>query len=254
MAVYAAQISAVDRGVGRMLEVLNEAGVAENTLVLFLSDNGAAPDGGLRPSESGFGFNRDDKQKNWRKDGGLIKGGSGPDHMPGPADTFAGYGIAWATTSNTPFRDHKQSAYEGGIRTPLIARWPAAIQKGGGLTNQAGHVIDVMATCLDVAGLDYPKEFAGRRPLPMEGLSLAPIFRGEERPGHEAIGWNCSRGQALSQGKWKLVRPAPNKSWELYDLEADGGETNDLAEAQTDRAQKMAADWEIWRKRVGARN
>ena len=168
-------------------------------------------------------------------------------------DTFAGYGIAWATTSNTPLRDHKQSAYEGGIRTPLIARWPKVIKEGGLISQQPGHVIDVMATCLDLSNLDYPAEFEGRRPIAMEGRSLAPIFRGEQRAAHEAIGWDCSRGQALRQGNWKLVRPAPGKPWQLYDLKADGGETRDLAGASAARVESMALAWESWRQRVGAR-
>lgn len=253
MAAYAAQISTVDRGVGGLLKILKNSGVEDDTLVLFLSDNGAAPDGGVRPSTTGFGFGQDGEQKNWRRDGIPIKGGSGPDHAPGPHDTFAAYGIAWATTSNTPLRDHKQSAYEGGIRTPLIARWPRVIETGGGMTNQAGHVMDVMATCLDLAGLDYPEEFNGRRPVPIEGRSLKPVFRGEEREAHESIGWDCGRGQALLQGKWKLVRPAPGKPWELYDLDVDGGETNNLAGESADRVEAMAAAWEGWSKRVGAR-
>ena len=253
MATYAAQISTVDRGVGGLLKILKESAVDEDTLVLFLSDNGAAPDGGLRPGTSGFGFDRSGKNKAWRRDGIAIKGGSGPDHMPGPHDTFAGYGIAWATTSNTPLRDHKQSAYEGGIRTPLIARWPKVIKEGGLISQQPGHVIDVMATCLDLSNLDYPAEFEGRRPIAMEGRSLAPIFRGEQRAAHEAIGWDCSRGQALRQGNWKLVRPAPGKPWQLYDLKADGGETRDLAGASAARVESMALAWESWRQRVGAR-
>jgi arylsulfatase A-like enzyme len=253
MAAYAAQISSVDRGVGSLLKVLKESGVEDDTLVLFLSDNGAASDGGLTPRTAGFGFGRDGQQKDWRRDGVAIKGGSGPDHMPGPADTFAAYGMAWATTSNTPLRDHKQSAYEGGIRTPLIARWPKVIKEGGAFTTQTGHIIDVMATCLDLGKLDYPKEFGGRHPLPMEGASLAPIFRGETREEHEAIGWDCARGQALRQGKWKLVRPARNKAWELYDLNVDGGETLNLAGTETKRVETMAAAWETWSRRVGVR-
>jgi arylsulfatase len=253
MAVYAAQIATVDRGIGGLLNILKESGAEEDTLVLFLSDNGAAPDGGMQPGTSGFGFDRSRPNKAWRRDGVVIKGGSGPDHMPGPHDTFAGYGIAWATTSNTPLRDHKQSAYEGGIRTPLIARWPGVIKERGAITQQAGHVIDVMATCLDVSTLGYPDEFKGRHPIPMEGKSLVPIFRGEQREAHEAVGWNCARGQAIRQGKWKLVRPAPGKPWELYDLESDGGETNNLAGKSPDRVDSMALAWESWRKRVGAR-
>ncbi|MCP4508217.1 MAG: arylsulfatase, partial [Fuerstiella sp.] len=239
MAAYAAQISNVDRGVGRMLDVLRNSGKERDTLVLFLSDNGAAPDGGLRPSASGFGFGAK-PNTTWRKDGVAMRGGSGPDLLPGPHNTFAAYGLAWATTSNTPLRDTKQSAYEGGIRTPLIARWPAVIEKGGGLTRQPGHVIDVMATTLDVAGAKYPVSFKGRQPVPMEGKSLTPILQGQQRQGHEVLAWNCSRGRALRSGQWKLLKPRDDREWELYDLSVDAGETNNLAERFPDRVKTMS--------------
>lgn len=253
MAVYAAQISNVDRGVGQLLEVLRESGKEQDTLVLFLSDNGAAPDGGFGPSSSGFGFSPKANNGKWRKDGVAIRPGSGPDIMPGPHDTFSGYGLAWALTSNTPLRDTKQSAYEGGIRTPLIVRWPSVIQKESSITRQAGHVIDIMATCLDVAGVEYPAEFQGRHPLPMEGRSLAPIFRGKQRPGHELLAWNCRRGRAIQMGDWKLVRPRDNQPWELYDLATDIGETSNQASQRPDRVRLMTEKYEEWRRRVGAK-
>src|SRR5207244_13654968 len=115
----------------------------------------------------GFGFEPDKKNATWRLDRSPIRPGSGPDNLPGPADTFAAYGLAWATVSNTPLRSAKSTAYEGGIRTPLIAHWPAVIRKGGHMTDQPGHVIDIMATCLDMAGASYPTEFQGRKPLPL---------------------------------------------------------------------------------------
>lgn len=253
MAVYAAQITKVDEGVGRLLKVLKDSGADDNTLVLFLSDNGAASNGGIHPSTTGFGFPDNDKNGTWRRDGVKIKPGSGPNIMPGPADTFAGYGMAWAATSSTPFRSYKQSAYEGGIRTPLIARWPEVITEGGKLTDQPGHVMDIMATALDIAGIDYPKEFQGRHPVPMEGRSLAPIFRGEQREGHDLIAWNCGHGRAIRMGDWKLVKPKKgNPDWELYNLKTDGGETKNLAKENPDRVEKMNAAYEAWKKRVGA--
>ncbi len=256
MAVYAAQITKVDEGIGRLLKVLKDSGADKNTLVLFLSDNGAASNGGIGPSKSGFGFPLK-KGSTWRKDGDLIKGGSGPDHMPGPADTFAGYGMAWAGTSSAPFRSYKQSAYEGGIRTPLIARWPKVITEGGKLTDQPGHVMDFMATILDIADIDYPKEFLGRHPLPMEGRSLTPIFRGEQREAHPMLAWNCSYGRSIRMGDWKLVKPKGKKhkdaKWELYNLKQDGGETKNRASEKPDQVKKMKATYEAWQKRVGAR-
>jgi arylsulfatase A-like enzyme len=252
MAVYAAQISNVDRGVGRMLEVLQDSEKDQDTLILFLSDNGAAPNGGLAPSNSGFGFAPGTNNGSWTKDGIVIQPGSGPDLLPGPRNTFAGYGIAWATTSNTPLRDHKQSAYEGGIRTPLIVRWPQVIKAEGTLTRQPGHVIDIMATCLDVASVDYPVEFQGRHPLPIEGKSLVPILHGRERPGHDLLAWNCGRGRAIQMKNWKLVRARDDQPWELYDLQHDIGETENQAAKFPDRVRQLATEYEIWRKRVGA--
>ena len=253
MAVYAAQIANVDCGVGRMLDVLKKSGQLDDTLILFLSDNGAAPDGGFGPSKSGFGFSPSSPKTNWRKDKATIRPGSGPKVMPGPHDTFAGYGLAWALTSNTPLRSTKLSSYEGGIRTPLIAHWPKVIKQVNTLTRQPGHVIDFMATCLDLAGMKYPTEFRNRKPLPMEGNSLVPILRGEKRLGHETLGWANPRGRALIMGDWKIVRPGDKLPWELYDLSSDPGETANLAKRQPDRVKDMVARYETWRQRVGAR-
>ena len=253
MSVYAAQVAAIDRGLGQLLQTLKAAGKEDNTLVMFLSDNGAAPDGGLVPSKSGFGFGPNSRNEGWRKDGVVIRPGSGPDNPPGPHDTFAAYGLAWANASNTPLRGTKLGAYEGGIRTPLVVRWPAVIRNCGSITSQTGHVIDFMATCLDVAAVDYPTEFEGRSPLPLEGKSLLPVFQGRERDGHDVLCWNVPRHQAIRMGQWKAVRPKKAGSWQLFDLEADGTETVDLATSQPERTKELAARFELWRKRVGAR-
>jgi arylsulfatase A-like enzyme len=249
MAVYAAQVAGVDRGVGRILAAIRAAGVDQNTLVMFLSDNGAAPDGGLAPAPAGFSFRPNGKNDAWRLDGVAIRPGSGPANMPGPHDTFAAYGIAWANVSNTPLRGTKLTAYEGGIRTPLVARWPAVIRQTGKLTPDVGHVIDLMPTCLDVAGADYPADFHGRQPLALEGKSLAPIFRGERRQPHDVLCWNVPRNRAIRMGRWKLIGPRRGESWELYDLETDGPETENLAPKHPQRVADMAAQWQAWAKR-----
>lgn len=251
MAVYAAQVAAIDRGVGRVLDAVRQAGVADNTLLLFLSDNGAAPDGGGAPTKSGFGFAPGEKNDRWRLDRVPVRPGSGPDNLPGPADTFAAYGLPWANVSNTPWRSTKLTAHEGGIRTPLIARWPAVIQQGGRMTDQVGHVVDIMATCLDVAKAPYPTAFQGRRPRPLDGKSLVPIFRGEQRSGHEALYWNAPLNQAIRVGPWKLVNAGRGKPWELYHLDSDGTETHDLKDRHPERARDMAARWNDWAKRSG---
>jgi arylsulfatase len=252
MAVYAAQVESIDRGLGRLLEIVDEAGKRDNTLVIFLSDNGAAPDGGLKPSRSGFGFSPDGKNDNWRNDGVAIRPGSGPQNLPGPHDTFAAYGLAWTTVSNTPLRGTKLTGYEGGIRTPLVVRWPRAIPSGGRLTDQPGHVIDFLPTLLDLSGTEYPRAFKGRHPLPVEGQSLAPVFRGEQRESHRMLAWSVPRHHAIRMGDWKAIRPKSGGDWELFNLKSDATETTDLATKYPQRVQQLAAEFKVWRSRVGA--
>ena len=221
-------------------------------MVMFLSDNGAAPNGGLAPSNSGFGFGPKTSNTNWRIDGIPIRPGSGPDNLPGPHDTFAAYGLAWANASNTPLRGTKLEAYEGGIRTPLVVRWPAVIHDHGAVTNQPGHVIDFMATYLDVAKAEYPTEFKGRHPLPVEGRSLLPIFQGRQRQTHEVLCWSVPRHRAIRMENWKAIQPRKGGPWQLFDLDADGTETRDLADRQPDRLAELIARYEKWSHRVGA--
>ena len=235
------------------MNTLRDSGQVDNTLILFLSDNGAARDGGVKPTTSGFGFDSQGAGPPFRRDGVPIRGGSGPDNLPGPADTFAGYGLAWATVSNTPFRNSKASAYEGGIRTPLIAHWPAVIRDGGRMTKQPGHVIDLMATCLEVAGIEYPTQFRDRHPLPLEGRSLLPIFHGEQRPEPDALFFSVPRNQAVRMGDWKLVNAARGQPWELYNLRSDPTEINNVADHYPEQIEKMAAAFQAWQTRVGDR-
>jgi arylsulfatase A-like enzyme len=250
MAVYAAQVATIDHGLGRLLEILRQSDQAQNTLVMFLSDNGAAPDGGILPTTEGFGFAPGAKNDRWRKDGVPIRPGSGPDNPPGPHDTFAAYGLAWANVSNTPLRGTKLAGYEGGIRTPLVVRWPAVVRQYGEWTDQAGHVIDVMATCLEVAGEQYPAEFQGRKLLPLEGKSLLPVFQGGDREGHRVLCWSVPQHDAVRMGRWKAVRPPGGGTWQLFDLDADGTETVDLAARHPERTKELAAQFQAWLQRM----
>ena len=227
MAVYAAQIERMDYGIGRVLDKIKELGAQENTLVMFLADNGGCAEGGPR------GF---DNRKN-----GLP---------PGGADSFMSYGQSWANASNTPFRRYKHWVHEGGIATPFIAYWPRVIKNGGAITSEVGHLIDVMATCVDVAGAAYPREVNGKEITPPEGKSLLPVFEGKGRRGHEALFWEHEGNRAVRQGKWKLVA-AHGSPWELYDLEADRTELNNLAASQPEKVNELKALYEAWATRCG---
>ncbi len=222
MAVYAAQIDCMDRGIGKILTKLKEIGEEENTLILFMADNGGCHEG--------------------RK-------GNDPNLAPGPKETFMSYGKAWANASNTPFRRYKTEVHEGGISTPLIARWPGRIQPNS-LCREVGHIIDIVPTCLDAAGVAAPRELAGRERLPLEGKSMLPALKGRRRDGHEKLFWEHTGNRAVREGRWKLVagRQAP---WELYDMEADRSELNDLARTHPDRVERLAAAYDTWAQRCG---
>jgi arylsulfatase len=219
MAVYAAQIDRMDQGIGRIVAKLRETGRERNTLILFLADNGGCAE--------------------------IIEQSRNKEAETGTADTFRSYGVGWANASNTPFRLYKHWVHEGGISSPLIAHWPEVIAKGGAITSQPGHLIDLMATCVDLGGAAYPKDAT-----PLEGRSLRPILEGKAWDAGREIFWEHEGNRALRQGKWKLV--AKNKGpWELYDVDADRTEMNDLASAEAERAKAMAARHDAWAARVG---
>jgi arylsulfatase len=234
MAVYAAQITCMDRGIGKVLDKLEEKGQLNNTLIIFLSDNGGCAEGGI------WGF---DNFKN-----GLP---------PGEADSYMSYGESWANLSNTPFRLYKHFVHEGGISTPLIVHWPAKV-KDPGIRKQMGHLTDLMATCVDVAGASYPEIYKGNQILPPEGRSLMPAIL-EDRPLHDTLCWEHEGNCAVRAGNWKLVARSkltkdhkvnPEVSWELYDLNTDRSELNDLSGQHPRKVSELAATWMDWAKRI----
>jgi arylsulfatase len=171
--------------------------------------------------------------------------------IPGPADTYVAYGRGWANVSNTPFREYKHWVHEGGIGTPLIAHWPAGIAAKGELRHQPGHLIDVMATCLDVSGAKYPAEVKGQKIAPPEGRSLVPAFAG--RPlDREAIYWEHEGNRAVRAGDWKLVAKGPGGKWELYDIGTDRTEAHDLSAKHPEKVSELREKWELWAKRTHA--
>jgi len=242
MAVHAAMIDRLDRGVGRLVRALEETGELENTVILFLSDNGASPE---RPSEFGPGFDRAGSTRD-----GLevaFPADRSLDALPGPQTVHAGIGPRWANVANTPFRFWKARVHEGGINTPLIAHWPAGLGAApGSITEQPGHVIDLMATALELASVDYPERRGDREVPPTDGRSLLPILRGEEREGHPALFWEHFGARAVRQGPWKLVSFEQGEPWELYNLDLDRTEMNDLSGRHPARVEAMAALWEEW--------
>jgi arylsulfatase A-like enzyme len=219
MAVYAAQIDRMDQNIGRVLRKLEETKQLDNTLIMFLADNGGCAEENIA---------------------GETKAAAGP------IESFTSYHTGWANASNTPFRLYKHWVHEGGISSPFIAHWPARIRKRGSIdARQPAHLIDIMATCMDAGGAAYPSN-----KIPLEGKSLVPVFEGKTRKGHEYLAWEHEGNRAVRQGDWKLVSRHPG-DWELYNLAQDRTETNNLAPREPERVKAMAALWDSWAKRCG---
>jgi arylsulfatase len=226
MAIYAACVAHIDTAVGRLVATLKQRGVLDNTLILFLSDNGGNAESGPR---------------------GRLDGDS-----PGAAGSTVFCGQSWATLENTPFRRYKHFNHEGGIATPFIVHWPAGVAAHGELRQQPGHLVDVMATCVDLAGAKYPAEFKGQPIQPMEGRSLVPAF-GNQPIERDGLFWEHEGNAAVRVGDWKLVRMGRNGPWELYNLKTDRTELHDLAATEASRAAELAAKWDAWATRANVK-
>ena len=223
MAVYAAMVDNMDVNIGRVLTKLRDLGKEDNTLVLFLSDNGAC---------------------------GEVNNQT-PDIPPGPMDSYRTYDIGWANAGDTPFRKFKQDTFEGGICNPMIAKWPDHIEANT-LCRSPAHIMDLMPTFCELAGIDYPTTFAKRSVLPTEGNSMVPLLHGKSRAGHTQLFWEHLDNKAVREGDWKLVGkgdPSDLKNWQLYELSSDRTELNDLSTSEPKRTQRMAAAWIAWEAR-----
>lgn len=225
MAIHAAMIDRMDQEIGRVIEQLEEMDALDNTLIFFLSDNGASAEIMVRAD------------------------GHDPSAPPGSAASYLCLGPGWSTTANTPFRRHKTWVHEGGIATPLIVHWPEGIEARGSLRHNPGHVIDIVPTILEVAGAT-PFVYWNGRPVPSSpGKSLAPVFSEDQTVAHDYFWWYHEGNRALRVGDWKLVAAGAEAPWELYDLSVDRTETNDLAARMPEKVRELE---KVWLEKMGA--
>jgi arylsulfatase A-like enzyme len=230
MAVYAAQVYSMDLGIGKIIETLKNNGSLDNTLILFLSDNGACAEV-IQGTQTRHGY--------------FPNGGTRPDIFPGGPDTYAAYGMSWANAGNTPFRRFKRWVHEGGIATPFIAHWPNVIEPNQ-IVNHMAHIIDLMPTFIDMSGGEHPDTLYGRSLTPLPGLSFMPTLQNkkDEQSQHETLYWEHLGHQAIRHGEWKLVKAAGQT--ELFNIAKDRTELNNLAEAHPDIVEKLEKMWDAW--------
>lgn len=243
MEVYAAQVAQMDRGVGQILDTLQNLSVLDDTLVIFLSDNGGCaeeiPVGALK-----LPFAQE------TPDGRPIKIGNTPEVWPGSDETFMSYGRPWANVSNTPFREYKHWVHEGGISTPLIASWPSGGLAAGERAPAPHQLPDIMATILDITGASYPSSFNGHSIQPLEGTSMTPAWRGRHQTENRYLFWEHEGNAGCRRDKWKLVKKYPGP-WELYDMDNDRAELNDLSLEHREVVNDLSNAYQDWSMRVG---
>ena len=244
MSVYAAQVDRMDQGIGRILDALDRNGISDNTLVMFLSDNGGCAEflheeGRSEPDESLSGMKT--------RDGLPVRVGNDPSIRPGGADTFMSYDVQWANVSVTPFRRYKRWVHEGGISTPFIARWPARLREPR-IVHAPAQIIDITATIIDASGAGYPSEFNGNEITPIEGESLLRVFDDGIWSRDKPMFWEHEGNCAVRMGEWKLVRECWS-AWELYNMNEDRTELNDLSVGNRDLVRKMSGMYESWASR-----
>lgn len=220
MAVYAAMIDRVDQKIGELLQKIDDMGKSDNTLVLFMSDNGSSSEVVNIPGN------------------GKI----------GTVGHWTSLGRNWANVSNTPYRFYKNYSFEGGICTPLIAHWPNGIKTRNSISNFNGHFIDIMATLVDISGADYPGEFNNQKIVPMQGVSLLPIMQGFYIERAKPLFWEWRNGRAVRDDKWKIVAHGKEATWELYNMEEDPTETNNLAKSNPEIVTYMNDLFEAWQR------
>jgi arylsulfatase A-like enzyme len=228
MAVYAAMIDRVDQNIGRLIAKIDEQGELDNTLIMFMSDNGAQA--------------LADK-KDWYFAQNKISDFSQP---IGSMARFTSLNLSWANVSNTPFRFYKDYSHNGGIATPLIINWPSTIKEKNRVSRSRGHFVDILPTILDITGADYPREYNGQKILPYDGKSLLPeILDGKDLDNSRPLFFQWGPDQALMKDNWKIVR-YNSGPWELYNMDNDKTETNNLVEQEQEVAKDLIKKHEQW--------
>ncbi|MBT3272034.1 MAG: arylsulfatase [Spirochaetales bacterium] len=249
MEVYAAQIDRMDQGIGRIIDTLKETGEFENTVIVFLADNGGCAEE-LSNGDSWI-MNLLNKPPYVgtleTRDGRKVRFGNSPEIVPGGEDTYSSYGLPWANVSNTPFRLYKHWVHEGGIATPFIVHWPNGIAAHGELRHQPAQLPDVMSTFLDIAGIDYPETLEGKSIKPVEGFSMTPTFIDQPHQ-REVLYWEHEGNRAVRRGKWKLVRKN-DTDWELHNMEEGRTEVNNVAADHPEIVKELTSLYNSWAKR-----
>jgi arylsulfatase len=265
MEVYAAIIDRMDQNIARILAQLAATNQLDNTIIMFMQDNGACAE--LLGRQSGNRDNTrqyrplgpDDLQPRTRppnmqtRDGRPVR--TGPGVMPGPADTYIACGHNWANVSNTPFREYKHWVHEGGISTPLIVCWQKGIDQNlaGGFVKTPAHLVDIAATCLDLSAAKYPAKRGGVKLTPLPGISLRPSFTGKQLQRPAPLFWEHEGNRAVRDGRWKLVAKGRDGPWELYDMDADRSERDNLAAQNKPLVRRLSDSWEQWAQTAKAK-
>lgn len=239
MAVHAAMVDRMDQGIGRLLKALDESGERDNTLIIFLSDNGASPE---NAANYGPGFDRPGETRDGRK----IIFPTKKEILPGDQTSFASIGHRWSNVVNTPYRFAKAQSYEGGVRTPMIASWPKGIKNKGGYSDWLGHVMDFMPTFLELSGAKYPSVVKGQAITPYSGYSLVNAFTNKKTIRKTPLFNEHFNARSVRNDNWKLVSLSGDSIWHLYRIHDDETELVDLAGQHPEVVRQLAAEWQQW--------
>ncbi len=241
MEVYAAMVTEMDTAIGKILDQVEKSNEWDNTIIIFLSDNGACAE--ALPLDDISEFRRAKNLISTRtRDGRKVVLGNDPDVMPGGEDTYASYGVGWANVSNTPFRLYKRYTHEGGVMSPFIIHWPAGKLTNGKVNTSTFQLVNVAPTLYDALGVTYPANLNGNALEPLAGGSMLPALQSSDSQSSQ-LWWEHIGNGAIIRGKWKLVRQY-DWEWELYDLTTDRNELKDLSGANPEVVAELSVEWQ----------